>query len=268
MPRTRTRTHNRETARAIVVAPTLADAYVRVSTEEQALGGVSLDAQEARVRAYCQTQGLTLRTIHRDEGVSASTPLASRPAGARLAAAAAAGEVAHVVAVKLDRCFRNAVDCVQTAEAWTRVGLGLHLIDLGGQAVDTRTPMGRFFLHIMAAVAEMELNQIRDRTRTALRHKMSRGELVGAPALGFRQATPGGAVAADLDELRAVARILELCEADMTFSAVAATLERENIPTKRGGQWCASTVHQVWARRARYTRAFTESGLMLPELTP
>ena len=55
--------------------------YIRVSTEEQAREGVSLAAQEARLRAYCTAAGLTLVDIMRDEGVSASKPLNTRPAG-------------------------------------------------------------------------------------------------------------------------------------------------------------------------------------------
>ena len=56
-------------------------AYVRVSTQEQALEGVSLAAQEEKVRAYCTLAGLELMQVYREEGVSASKPLANRPEG-------------------------------------------------------------------------------------------------------------------------------------------------------------------------------------------
>lgn len=74
-------------------------AYVRVSTEEQAKEGVSLEAQEARPRAYCTAQGLELVAVLREEGASAASPLASRP-GAELLALIAAGQAGQVIAAR------------------------------------------------------------------------------------------------------------------------------------------------------------------------
>lgn len=45
--------------------------YVRLSTNEQADQGISLDAQEARVQAYCEVQGWTCVEVVRDDGYSA-----------------------------------------------------------------------------------------------------------------------------------------------------------------------------------------------------
>ena len=58
-----------------------AAAYIRVSTDEQARTGVSLEAQEEKLRAYCKMTGLDLVRVIREEGVSAAKPLASRPGG-------------------------------------------------------------------------------------------------------------------------------------------------------------------------------------------
>ncbi len=52
--------------------------YVRVSTEEQARAGISLDAQTERIRAYCAMSGLDLVEIIRDEGVSGAKPIGKR----------------------------------------------------------------------------------------------------------------------------------------------------------------------------------------------
>lgn len=234
-------------------------AYIRVSTEEQALEGVSLAAQEDRIRAYAAAQGLDLGEVYRDEGVSAGDLLETRPAGARLIAAVRAGEYAHVVALKLDRCFRHAVDCMQTIESWTKNGIAVHFVDLGGQAVDTRTAMGKFFLTIMASCAELELNTIRDRTRTALQHKRRRGDRLGTTPLGFRTPAPGAALVLDETELLTVRRLLELCADEEPFSHVARRLDTEGYSTKRGGRWHSATVRLVWLGRARY------SGLLGPD---
>ena len=232
--------------------PPIAAAYVRVSTEEQALEGVSLDAQVDRIRAYAAAQGLELAAVYRDEGVSAATPLAHRPAGAQLLESLARGDCGHVVALKLDRLFRNAVDCMHTVQRWTREDVAVHLVDLGGQAVDTRSAMGNFFLTIMASCAELELNTIRERTRLALEHKRRRGERLGATPIGFRTPAPGAAMVPDPVELVTVRRLLELCADELPFTEVARRLNAEGRRSKRGGDWRSGTVRLVWLSRARY----------------
>ena len=107
---------------------TRAVAYIRVSTEEQARGGVSLEAQEEKVRAYCTLAGLELVRIYREEGVSASKPLATRPEGATMIAALKKREAEHVVALKLDRLFRDAVDALTKTKEWDKAGVSVHLL--------------------------------------------------------------------------------------------------------------------------------------------
>src|SRR3954447_645098 len=95
-------------------------AYVRVSSEEQSKEGVSLDAQEQRVRAYATMRGLELATIYREEGVSGKIPLRDRPEGAKLVEAITKKRAKHVIAVKLDRLFRNAGDALLQSERWDK----------------------------------------------------------------------------------------------------------------------------------------------------
>jgi len=83
--------------------------YIRVSSEEQADSGLGLEAQRQRIAAYCTMKGLHLAEVFEDAGVSAGKPLASRPAGCQLLAAAKKGK-AVVVAAKLDRLFRSVAD--------------------------------------------------------------------------------------------------------------------------------------------------------------
>lgn len=230
---------------------TRAALYLRVSTEEQAREGVSLEAQEARLRAYAEAHGLTVDVTFCDSGVSGSVPLGERPAGAELLAALAEGRVQHVLAFKLDRLFRDAVDCLKTCRGWDEAGVAMHLVDLGGQAVNTGSAVGRFFLGMLAGVAELERNLIAERTSAALRHKVARGERVGAPPYGY--AAAGGCtkwvpVAHEQAVLR---RIQELRSDGRTpLSRVADLLNSEGVPTKRGGSWYPSTVKRVLSGRS------------------
>jgi DNA invertase Pin-like site-specific DNA recombinase len=118
--------------------------YVRVSTEEQAREGVSLEAQEEKLRAYCKMAGLEIIAMLREEGVSGSKPLATRPEGTKLVRLVETKQCQHVVALKLDRLFRDAEDALHQTRKWDNAGVSLHLVDMGGQVINTGSAMGRF----------------------------------------------------------------------------------------------------------------------------
>lgn len=210
-------------------------AYIRVSTQEQAQHGVSLEAQEARVRAYCLMADLHLVSVVREEGVSASKSLATRPGGQSLARLVAQGEARHVVSLKMDRLFRDALDCLTQTRAWTQAGVSVHLVDMGGQTLNTGSAMGKMFLTITAAFAELERNLISERTSLALQHKKAQGVRLGAPSL---------------NDPAAVARMLALRSEGLPLRGICAALAREGFQTCRGGRWAPETVSRVLARTA------------------
>jgi site-specific DNA recombinase len=79
--------------------------YARVSTDEQAREGVSLEAQQSRIRAYAEAKGLALSDILADEGYSGKN--LKRPALQELLARCERGEVGAVIVLKLDRLTRQ-----------------------------------------------------------------------------------------------------------------------------------------------------------------
>ncbi len=79
--------------------------------------------------------------------------------------------------------------------------MGLHLPDLGGSAIDTSSAIGKFFLTVMAGAAELERNQISERTSAVLQHKAERGEYTGGePPFGYRLADEGVRLVEDVAE--------------------------------------------------------------------
>jgi len=229
---------------------TAAVAYVRVSTEEQAAEGVSLDAQIAAVRAYATLRGLDLVDVVVDAGVSAGKPLADRPGGAVVVDLVRRRKVRAVVAVKLDRVFRNAGDCLVVTEGWDKAGVALHLVDMGGQAIDTSSAMGRFFLTVMAGAAEMERNLISERTASALAHKRATGRKSNANAtIGLRVAADDETMVVDADEARAIELVRSLRASGHPVREIVEALDRAGIPP-RGARWHATTVNRMLARAA------------------
>jgi len=223
-------------------------AYIRVSTEEQATTGASLAAQESAIRAYCAMRGLELVDVIRDEGVSASVPMAERPGGASLLSALNRRKdaPAHVVAVRLDRLFRSTVDCVETSQAWDRKGVALHLVDLGGQTVDTSSAMGRFMLTVLAAAAELERGLIGERTSAAMRQRMSEGQYIGGRVpYGF--ANVEGRLVECPAEQAVIAQAQTLRAQGLTLRAVASELAERGLLSRTGRPFDSSSMGRMLA---------------------
>src|SRR5215213_5645668 len=121
--------------------------YARVSTARQANEGESLDVQRRMIEGYAHMHGLTLDQIVVEEGVSGSVPLNDRPAGGALLTKLKAGDI--VIAAKLDRCFRSALDALNVVEQLKTRGVKLHLLDLGGDIAGNG--LSKLFLTIAAA---------------------------------------------------------------------------------------------------------------------
>lgn len=229
--------------------------YVRVSTEEQATEGVSVAAQEERIRAYCTMRGLELTEVVVDAGVSAAKPMGARPGGQRLLEATARRNGARaVVAWKLDRLFRDVVDCLVNVRTWDRRGVNLHLIDLGGTALDTASAMGRMFLTMMAAIAEWERNVIGERTKAALQHKVKRGEFVGTAPFGYKR--DGDLVVEDDLEQAAIAEVYALARLGMSRRAIVDELN-DSGHRPRGKRWHLNTVTRILATEKRVSADVT-----------
>lgn len=218
-------------------------AYIRVSTHEQAREGVSLDAQESRLRAYATMAGLELIDLLREEGVSATKPLEFRAEGGEMLRLARRGDVSHIIALKLDRLFRNAVDALNRTQEWDRAGIALHLVDMGGQSLNTGSAMGRMILTMLAGFAEFERNLISERTITALAFKKSRHQAYSPTPLGFDR--KGDRLTRNDAELQTIRQIREWRTAGRSLRWIADELNCRQVPTKRGGEWHPSTINYI-----------------------
>lgn len=219
---------------------TLCVCYTRCSTEEQATTGVTLAAQEERLRGYCMMTGLEIVTIIREEGVSGRIPLAQRPGGKELLRLVRSHGVQHIVGLKLDRLFRDAEDCLRQTREWDKAGLTLHLLDLGGQAVNTSSAMGRMMLTMVSAFAELERNLIAERTASALQHKKQQRQAYSPTPYGYRREDDH--LVADPLELAVVARIQTLHADGVSLRQIVRVLNEEGVPSKTGRRWHSSTV--------------------------
>ncbi|MDR6862175.1 recombinase family protein [Phycicoccus sp. 3266] len=215
----------RRAARARRERP-LALAYVRVSTEEQATEGESLGAQEDALRAEAARRGWDVEVIA-DEGVSAKS--LDRPGMADALGRLDRGEADVLLAVRTDRVSRSVRDVAVLAE--TAKGQGWHVALLDG-FLDTTSPASTLMTHVLASVAQFERELIGQRTREAMAKRRSNGAHMGRPF------TLPEAVRS---------RIVAEREAGSGWTAIAASLNADAVPTARGGRaWAPATVRAVY----------------------
>lgn len=217
--------------------------YLRVSTVEQ-LKGISLEAQEERLRAYSIMNGLEIAAggVIREEGVSASVPLHKRPGGSKLLERINEGGT-HVVALKLDRLFRDAEDALRQTKAWDKAGVTLHLIDMGGASLSTATAMGRMLLTTMAGFAELERNLISERTALSLAHKRQHRQVFNHAPYGFD--VNGTVLIENPTEIGVVNLIRERRGDGWSLQMIATALNEDGVSTKLGARWYARTVKNI-----------------------
>src|SRR5437016_1567809 len=163
--------------------PIAALAYCRVSTEKQADHGVSLEAQEAKIRAMAVVQGAEIIDLIVDGGESAKD--LNRPGMERLLALVDQGKVQTVIIAKLDRLTRSVKDLAVLLELFQKRGVSLVSV---AEALDTGSAAGRLLLNIMVSVSQWEREAIGERTRDAMRHKKANLQYVGNAPYGFRLA--------------------------------------------------------------------------------
>lgn len=168
--------------------------YARVSTDDQ---------NPAMQLAALKKAGCTAKTIFKDEGISGATT--KRPALLRCLKTLQSGDV--LIVWKLDRLCRNSRDAQNILHDLKERGVAFQSITEG---FDTRTAMGAFVIQIFAALAELDLNNIRERTRAGVTAAQRRGVKFGRkPAL-----TPAQ-----------IAHARELIEAGKRVDDVAALLK-------------------------------------------
>ncbi len=198
-------------------------------------------------------RGSELLELITDAGVSGGKPLASRDSGQRLLTAIRERKADGVVMLKLDRMFRNAGDCLTTVEKWEKAGVALHVVDLGGNAIDTTSAAGRFMLVVLAGAAEMERNMTRERTRLAMAVKRGNGQRIGTVPYGYDLADDRRTLVPNESEQVVITYIQSGRSEGWTLERIADELTTQGVPTKTGKS--AAWTDQAVARIERRNRA-------------
>ena len=142
--------------------------YVRVSTEDQASEGFSLDAQVKRLEAYCRVRGWDVAGVYRDEGFSGRST--DRPEYRRMMEEMDSWDT--ILVMKMDRIHRNSVNFAMMMDDLREHGKEFSSMQ---DKFDTTTAMGRFVMDIMQRIAQLESEQIGERVRIGMEYKARNG---------------------------------------------------------------------------------------------
>jgi putative DNA-invertase from lambdoid prophage Rac len=208
-----------------------------MTTLRQANEGESLEVQRRQIEGYAHMHGLTLDDVVVEEGVSGSVPVAERPKGGELFARLRKGDI--VIAPKLDRLFRSALDALTVVEDMRKRGVGLHLLDLGGDI--SGNGMSKLFLTIAAAFAEAERDRIRERIGQVKADQKARGRYLGGIVpFGYRGGDAGELVPhqAEQEAIREIAALPRLCNIRAegnTLRAIANAVREKGVKISHEG---------------------------------
>ncbi len=216
--------------------------YIRVSTEQQADEGASLEAQKAKIAAWCVMNDYELLNIFVDAGISGKS-MENRE-GLQNALSQVKKNMALVV-YSLSRLARSTKDCITIGETLKKKGSDLVSLT---EKIDTSSAMGEFFFTLIAALGQMERKQIAERTKAVLAHKKAQGEKYAPVPFGYLEVNKR--LVKVESESRIVADILTKRRAGNTLVQIATELNDLGIKGKNGGKWYASTVKYLIERQA------------------
>lgn len=209
--------------------------YARVSTEEQASKGASLDAQVQVLSHVAQLRGWNV-VVMSEQASGKSMSRKARPVLNEALDMLTAGAAHYMLAVRIDRISRSVEDFAGLMGKSRREGWAMVLSEMD---LDTTTSQGEFMANVQVSVAQYERRLIGDRTREGLAQRKREGV-----KLGRRTELP----------VAVVKRIKAERRDGATLTAIARGLTEDGTPTAQGGvRWYPATVKkilesEVWAR--------------------
>lgn len=221
--------------------------YVRVSTLRQVEEGNSLASQSLTIQRYARARGIKLRSrdIVIDDGVSGGIPIWDRKGGKRLLQLIESGKYQHLIVTKLDRMFRITSDAILTIDELEEMGMGYHIIDLGGQSLDTTSAMGKFILTFVASVTQLERGQISERTLEAMQYLSRSGRKFTRCIYGW-DVNENSKLEPNWKEQGRIDFMWWQMEInDVSATKVAHMMNKRGWKGKLGGDWYSETVLRV-----------------------
>jgi DNA invertase Pin-like site-specific DNA recombinase len=210
-------------------------AYARYSSDKQR--DASLEDQLRNCRTYAERMGWPAPTPYTDAAISGSRE--DRPAYRQLIADASARRIDVVLVDDLSRLSRDSVECTKVVRRFNFHGVQLIGVSDG---VDTGRKSHKLDIGVRGVMAEVYLDDLAEKTHRGLTGRALAGASAGGLPYGYCTTGEKGQRAIDETQASIVRRIYAEYLAGRSPRDIAAGLNRDRIPSPRGGAWCASAV--------------------------
>lgn len=213
--------------------------YVRVSTEEQANEGFSIQAQLADLHRYAEIHNIEIVEQYVDEGYSGKS-IEGRPHMQRLLKDSRQGKFNVVLVYRIDRLARKLKDALEINDEFERNGVQLVSIN---ENIDTTTPMGKMVFQMVGSIAEMERNTIVGRVKMGMTERAKQGKFNGGICLGYDSVNK--TLVVNEEEAAIVREIFNLAEQGLGYKAIVGHLNGKGYKTKKRNAFSVNGVKDI-----------------------
>lgn len=216
--------------------------YVRVSTEEQANEGFSINAQKDKLTKYAEINDWNIVDYYIDDGISGKN-LTERPEVNRLINDVKAKKITNVLVYKLDRLTRSVKDLIYLIELFDKNNC---TFNSQTEKIDTSNAVGRMFVKIIGIFAEFERENLAERVSFGYEQKTKEGNYTNCNGVfGYDYLIGKGILKVNYEEAKYVKKIYEWYLNGESMLKIAEKLKDFNVHTKRGGNWNQSTISSI-----------------------
>lgn len=217
----------------------MVDLYIRVSTTEQAMEGYSVGEQENRLRRFCEALGYQIHKIIIDPGYSGAS--LNRPGIKEVIRDVQEHLVSKVIVWKLDRLSRSQKDMLIMLED-VFLANNCDFVSML-ESFDTSTAFGRAIVGILAAFAQLERENIKERTTMGRQARLAKGHYNSSrPPLGYSFLSGCNDLKVNPYEASIVREIFSLFISGTAINAIA-TIMKQKYPTVR--RWNNTTIRRT-----------------------
>ena len=212
--------------------------YTRVSTEDQAKEGFSLDAQLDKLRSYCKARDWVIGGEYIDDGYSGRN--VKRPAYSRMMEEMDKWDA--LLVIKMDRIHRNSKNFMLMMEHLKKEEK--EFVSMS-ESLDTSTAMGRFVMDIIQRIAQLESEQIGERVYVGMEQKARTNGGVLGFNIPYGYDYVDGKLLVNEDEAKQVKNIFQMYLNGLSMKKIADILNSKSIPTKQNKIWGSQTVSMI-----------------------
>ena len=218
--------------------------YIGVSTESQAVDGISLEAQKAKIIAWTEANDYQLQQVFSDAGIS-GCKMRNRPA-LQDALDAACDQKAVLVVYSLSRLARSTKDALMISERLEKAGADMASLS---ERIDTTSAAGKMVFRMLAVLAEFERDLVSERTTAALQHLRQQGRRISR-FIPFGYDLEGNYLIENPAEQRGIEIINQLRQEGYSLRSIGKELEKREVSTKKGKPWSAKVINTILKRSA------------------